>query len=34
MCKVIYTVSVNYFIDKGGDSAYTELEGERQCCKI
>jgi hypothetical protein len=21
MCKVIYTMSVNYFIDKGGESA-------------
>ena len=33
MCKVIYTLSVNYFIDKGGESAYTELGGERQCCR-
>jgi hypothetical protein len=34
MCKAIYTLSVNYFIDKGGESAYTELGGERQCCRI
>ncbi|MFN4217835.1 MAG: Crp/Fnr family transcriptional regulator [Candidatus Bipolaricaulia bacterium] len=33
MCQVLYTLSVNEFIDTGGDSAYTGLGGGRQCCK-
>lgn len=33
MCKVLYTLSVNKFIDTGGESTYTGLGGDRQCCK-
>nr|BAL55550.1 Crp family transcriptional regulator [uncultured Acetothermia bacterium]BAL58955.1 Crp/FNR family transcriptional regulator [Candidatus Acetothermum autotrophicum] len=33
MCKALYTLSVNKFIDRGGDSTYTGLGGDCQCCK-
>lgn len=32
ICQALYTLSVNKFIDRGGESAYTGLGGDGQCC--